>query len=76
MIFAETEKTELKQKFNNILPKEIVALLNTDGGSIYIGVNDDGTVCGVQNLDESLKRVADILENQILPDPRSFVELG
>lgn len=76
MIFAETEKIELKQKFNNILPKEIVALLNTDGGSIYIGVNDDGTVCGVQNLDESLKRVADILENQILPDPRSFVELG
>lgn len=76
MIFAETEKTELKQKFNDILPKEIVAFLNTDGGSIYIGVNDDGTVCGVQNLDESLKRVADILENQILPDPRSFVELG
>ena len=76
MIFAETEKTELKQKINDILPKEIVAFLNTDGGSIYIGVNDDGTVCGVQNLDESLKRVADILENQILPDPRSFVELG
>ena len=75
MIFAETEKTELKQKFNDILPKEIVAFLNTDGGSIYIGVNDDGTVCGVQNLDESLKRVADILENQILPDLRNAQQL-
>ena len=76
MNFAETEKTELKQRFNDILPKEMVAFLNTDGGTIYIGVNDDGTVCGVQNLDESLKKIADMLENQILPDPRSFVELG
>ena len=76
MTFAETEKIELKQKFNDVLPKEIVAFLNTDGGTVYIGVNDDGTVCGVQNLDESLKKLADILENQILPDPRQFAELG
>ena len=64
------KKIELKQKFNDSLPKEIVAFLNTDGGTIYIGVNDDGTVCGVENLDESLKKIADILENQVLPDPR------
>ena len=76
MIFVETEKTELKQKFNDVLPKEIVAFLNADGGTIYIGVNDDGTVCGVQKLDESLKKIADILENQILPAPRSFTELS
>ena len=76
MTFAETEKTELKQKFTDTLSKEIVAFLNTDGGMIYIGVNDDGTVCGVTNLDESLKKIADMLESQILPDCRSFVELG
>lgn len=76
MIFVENEKTELKQKLNDILHKEIVAFLNTDGGTVYIGVNDDGSVCGVTNLDESLKKVADILENQILPDCRDFVELG
>lgn len=50
MTFAETEKTELKQKLNDMLPREIVAFLNTDGGTIYIGVNDDGTICGIQNL--------------------------
>ncbi len=76
MTFAETEKTELKQRFADSLPKEIVAFLNTDGGTIYIGVNDDGSVCGVANLDESLKKIADILESQILPDPRQFVELN
>ena len=60
MIFTETEKVELKQKFNDALPKEIVAFLNTDGGCIYIGVKDDGSICGVAKLDETLKKIADI----------------
>ncbi|MBP5447775.1 MAG: putative DNA binding domain-containing protein [Treponema sp.] len=76
MNFAETEKTELKQKLTDALTKEIVAFLNADGGAIYIGVNDDGSVCGVKKLDECLKKIADILESQILPDPRACVELG
>ena len=76
MIFTETEKTELKQKLTDSIPKEIVAFLNTDGGTIYIGVNDDGSVCGIEKLDESLKKIADIIENQILPESSSFVELG
>ena len=74
--FAETEKIELKQKFTESIPKEIVAFLNTDGGTVYIGVDDNGVVCGVKDLDETLKKVADVIENQILPDPRPFVELG
>lgn len=76
MTFAETEKTELKQKLTETILKEIVAFLNTDGGTVYIGVNDDGSVYGVDNLDDTLKKIADILEMQILPDPRNFVELG
>ena len=76
MIFTETEKVELKQKFADSLPKEIVSFLNTDGGTVYIGINDDGSVCGIEKLDDSLKKVADILETQILPDCRPYVELG
>ena len=76
MIFTETEKTELKQKLTDSIPKEIVAFLNTDGGTIYIGVNDNGSVCGIEKLDESLKKIVDIIENQILPESSSFVELG
>ena len=76
MTFAETEKTELKQKLTDSIPKEIVAFLNTEGGTVYIGVNDNGSVCGVDNLDESLKKIADIIDTQILPDARDFVELG
>ena len=35
--FVETERTELKQRFTDAIPKEIVAFLNIDGGTVYIG---------------------------------------
>ncbi len=76
MTFTETETTELKQKLTETLVKEIVAFLNTAGGTIYVGVDDKGKVCGINNLDENLKKTADILESQIMPDARNYVELG
>lgn len=76
MIFQETEKVELKRILNDTLPKEIVAFLNSFDGTIYIGVEDDGTVVGVNALDETQKKIADIITTQILPNPQSFVDLG
>ena len=32
---------------------------------LYIGKRDDGSVCGIEKLDESLKKIADIIEEQI-----------
>lgn len=76
MIFQETEKIELKRKLTDGLQKEIVAFLNTFNGIIYVGVNDDGTVLGVTNLDEAQKRIADVITTQILPNPQNYIELG
>ena len=67
MIFQETETSELKRVLNDTLPKEIDAFLNSFDGNIYIGVEDDGTVIGVENLDDIQKRIADIITTQILP---------
>ena len=76
MLFQETERTELKKILNDTLQKEIVAFLNSFDGAIYIGVDDDGTVIGVDNIDDTQKRIADIITTQILPNPQAFVELG
>ncbi|HBK02112.1 MAG TPA: hypothetical protein DDY77_03680 [Clostridiales bacterium] len=76
MLFKETEKTELKKVLNDSLQKELVAFLNSFDGMIYIGVEDDGTVVGIDNLDDTQKRIADIITTQILPNPQSFIELG
>lgn len=76
MKFLETENIELKRILNDTLPKEIVAFLNSYGGTIYIGVEDDGTVIGIRDLDDNLKKIADIITTQILPNPQSLIELG
>lgn len=33
------------------LPKEIIAFLNTRGGRLIIGVEDDGSICGIPGSD-------------------------
>ena len=76
MKFQETESVELKRELNESVTKEIVAFLSTHDGVIYIGVEDDGTVCGVKNLDDVQKRIADIITMQIMPNPQSLIELG
>ncbi len=39
MLIDESDKLEYKEKVSNSLPKEIVSFLNSEGGTILIGVN-------------------------------------
>ena len=50
MEFRETEIIELKSIVQDSIKKEIIAFANCDGGTVYIGVADDGTVLGVEML--------------------------
>ena len=67
MLFHEDEKTELKRILNDAFEKEVDAFLNTLGGQILIGIEDDGTVCGVENADQVALSIADRIRNNILP---------
>ena len=55
MIYYESEIVELKESVNETLAKEMVAFLNSFGGTIYIGVTDKGIVKGVNNVDKSFR---------------------
>ena len=51
-MLQESNRIELKEKLNDKLEKEICAFLNNrEGGTLYIGVSDDGTVVGVEEAD-------------------------
>lgn len=76
MIFQKTERIELKKELDDSLIKEIVAFLSSMDGTIYIGVNDNGTPCGVGDIDKTQRRIADIIATQVLPDPQGLIELG
>ena len=46
MVFRESETVELKSIVVEDIKKEIIAFANCEGGKLYIGVQDDGTVVG------------------------------
>lgn len=52
MIFQESESVELKAIVVEDIKKEIIAFANCEGGKLYIGIQDDGTVLGLDNPDE------------------------
>ena len=56
MLFAESETVELKSVYVEDIKKEIIAFANTRGGTIYIGVEDNGSVCGVENADAVMQQ--------------------
>ena len=75
MTYFETEKVELKRVLNEAFEKEVVAFLNTHDGVIYIGVEDNGEVCGVDKVDETMKKIADIIATGILPNPQELIKV-
>ncbi len=49
------------------LEREVVSFLNTYGGELIIGVNDDGTVYGVEEVDAVQTKIAQRLDSNIRP---------
>ena len=78
MKYEESDKVELKREMVDDLDKEIIAFLNAHGGTIYIGVDDNGKVIGVPQefKDEYDEKVSAILSNNIKPNPRNKIEFS
>ncbi|MGI6326772.1 MAG: RNA-binding domain-containing protein [Saccharofermentanales bacterium] len=71
--YIESETVELKAKYTDTFVRELVSFLNAEGGIIYIGIQNDGTVIGVDNIDNTLKNISDCITDQIEPSPRGEV---
>ena len=72
---VETNNVEFKRELNDKFEKEVVALLNTNGGHIYIGVNDDASIYGVDNVDEIQLEIKDRIKNKIAPSSIGYFEI-
>ena len=73
MRFQETETVELKSIVMDDLKKEIIAFANCDGGTVYVGVSDDGTVLGVENADECALQISNMVRDTVKPDVTMFI---
>lgn len=54
----EKQTLEYKREYNQKAQNTMLAFLNTDGGTLYIGISDDGSVYGLSdNIDEETRRI-------------------
>ena len=51
----ENQNVEYKSSWRDEYLKWICGFANAQGGKLYIGIDDDGEVCGVQNAKNSWK---------------------
>ena len=73
MRFRETETVELKSIVMDDIKKEIIAFANCDGGTIYVGVADDGTVLGIKNADKCALQISNMVRDAVKPDVTMFI---
>lgn len=73
MTFRESETVELKEIVVDEIKKEIIAFANCDGGKLYIGVQDDGTVIGLDDPDRVSLQISNMARDSIKPDITMFL---
>lgn len=73
MAFVESEVVELKAEVVGDICKEVIAFANTRGGTLYIGVSNDGNVVGVKNADQVILQLNNMIRDSIKPDVTMFV---
>ncbi len=68
----ESTTNEFKREYMDDIKYAVVAFANTNGGRLYIGVNDDGSVSGVEDSDGIMLRVTNMIRDVIRPDVTIF----
>ena len=58
----------------NTVYKEVIAFANSDGGTIYIGIDDQGNHVGIDDIDETYTRLTNGIRDTIAPDVTMFVK--
>ncbi|MBR3918284.1 MAG: putative DNA binding domain-containing protein [Clostridia bacterium] len=73
MIFRESETVELKEVVVDDIKKEVIAFANCRGGKIYVGVDDEGEIIGVDDEDAAIQQISNMIRDNIKPDVTMFV---
>lgn len=71
--YRESEYVELKVQYVEDIRKEIIAFANTAGGTLYVGIDNNGEVIGLENSDAVIQQIANGLRDAVKPDITLFV---
>ena len=78
MAYIESSTCELKQEMTPDIKKEMVALLNTRGGVIYVGIDDEGKIYApfaAVDKDEAMQTIASWIDDAIYPSATHLIDV-
>ena len=64
-MYKEDEYTKLKSILTKDIKKKIVAFANSDGGRIYIGIDDNGNIVGLDNTKKDIESLSGMIREEI-----------
>ena len=65
----ENRKLEFKESITNTFLKTVSAFANYDGGTILFGIDDNGKVVGLENMDQQCLDIENRINDSIKPKP-------
>ncbi|MGN1141373.1 MAG: ATP-binding protein [Oliverpabstia sp.] len=71
----ENKSLEFKATITNSFLKTVSAYSNFRGGEILFGVNDDGSVCGIDNPDQVCLDIENRINDSISPKPDFEIDI-
>ena len=72
----ETENIEFKAQFTEEIYKEVIAFANTDGGVVFVGIDNNGNAVGLADVDQEYTRITNGIRDAIVPDVTMFVRFS
>lgn len=74
---VEDSRNEFKVMLNDKLEKEIIAFLNSNGGNLYVGINDEAEIIGINNdIDKIQLEIKDRIKNNISPTTLGLFDIN
>jgi len=71
----ESYTVELKREVTQDIKKEIIAFANSDGGVLYVGVDDNGHIVGVNDPDDTMVQIGNMIRDGIKPDLTAYTSI-
>ena len=74
---VEDVRNEFKIKLTDKFEEEVIAFLNTNGGNIFLGIDDKGIIIGVKgNIDLLQRTIKDRIKNNIMPSTLGLFDVA
>lgn len=73
MKIRQSESIALSSHVDEDVLRTVIAFANCEGGRIYVGVEEGGTVVGLENAENEMLKANDLIREAVKPDLTPFV---